>query len=92
MAAIVPMEQFLIRKIVPLPPIMIPGYGPIDLSITNAVLFMFISAGVIAVFLALAARRQVVPGRMQAAAEMLYGMIDGTLTGAIMGERGRAYM
>jgi F-type H+-transporting ATPase subunit a len=29
---------------------------------------------------------------MQALAEMLYGMVDGTLTGGIIGERGRAFL
>ncbi|HEY7901354.1 MAG TPA: F0F1 ATP synthase subunit A, partial [Caulobacteraceae bacterium] len=63
MAAIEPMGQFLVRKVVPVEPVQIPGLGAIDLSITNTVLFMLISAGLIAVFFLVAARRQVVPGR-----------------------------
>ena len=90
MAAIEPMEQFLVTRIVPLPPIRIPGLGAVDLSITNSVLFMLIAAALISAFFLISARRALVPGRMQALAEMLYGMVDGTLTGAIIGERGRA--
>jgi F-type H+-transporting ATPase subunit a len=92
MAAIQPMEQFLVRKVVPIEPVQIPGLGAIDLSITNSVLFMFIAAGLICLFFLAAARRQVVPGRMQAAAEMLYGMVDGVLTGGIIGDRGRPFL
>jgi F-type H+-transporting ATPase subunit a len=91
-AAIEPMEQFLVRKVAPIPPVRIPGLGSIDLSITNSVLFMLIAAGLITLFFLTAARRQVVPGRMQAMAEMLYGMIDGVLTGGIIGDRGRPFL
>jgi F-type H+-transporting ATPase subunit a len=92
MAAIEPMEQFLVRKLVPIEPVRIPGFGALDLSITNSVLFMLIGAGLISLFFLAAARRQVVPGRMQASAEMLYGMIDGVLTGGIIGDRGRPFL
>jgi len=92
MAAIEPMEQFLVRKVVPIEPVQIPGFGALDLSITNSVLFLLIAAGLISLFFLTAARRQVVPGRMQALAEMLYGMVDGTLTGGIIGDRGRPFL
>lgn len=92
MAAIEPMQQFLVRKVVPIEPVQIPGFGALDLSITNSVLFMLISAGLICLFFLTAARRQVVPGRMQAMAEMLYGMVDGVLTGGIIGDRGRPFL
>jgi F-type H+-transporting ATPase subunit a len=92
MAAIEPMEQFLVSRIVPLPPVRIPGLGLIDLSITNSVLFMLIAAALISGFFLISARRALVPGRMQALAEMLYGMVDGALTGGIIGERGRAFL
>ena len=92
MAAIQPMEQFLIRKVVGLPPVNVPGLGQVDLSITNSVMFMFLAAGLITLFFALAARRAVVPGRLQAVAEMLYGMVDGSLTGAIIGDRSRPFL
>jgi len=87
MAAIEPMEQFLVHKVVDLPPIPVPGLGMLDMSITNSVMFMLIAAILISGFFFLAARRQIVPGRMQALAEMLYNMVDGTLTGGIIGDR-----
>jgi len=92
MAAIEPMEQFLIRKVVDLPPVPVPGLGAVDLSITNSVLFMLIAAVLISGFFFASARRQIVPGRMQALAEMLYNMVDGTLTGGIIGDRGRPFL
>ena len=92
MAAIEPMEQFLVKKVVAIEPFQIPGVGAIDLSITNSVLFMIIAAGLISLFFIAAARRQVVPGRMQAGAEMLYGMVDSVLTGGIIGDRGRPFL
>jgi len=92
MAAIEPMEQFMIQKIVNLPAFTVPGIGAVDMSITNSVLFMLITAGLISVFFVTAAKRQLVPGRMQALAEMLYGMVDNTLTGGIIGDRGRPFL
>lgn len=92
MAAIEPMEQFLVTRIVPLPPVRLTGLGVVDLSITNSVLFMLIAAVLISTFFLVSARRALVPGRMQALAEMLFGMVDGALTGGIIGERGRAFL
>jgi F-type H+-transporting ATPase subunit a len=92
MAAIEPMEQFLVRKVVDLPPVPVPGLGPVDLSINNSVLFMLIAAAIVIAFLAAARRRELVPGRLQAAAEGLYNMVDGTLTGGIIGDRGRPFL
>ena len=92
MAAIEPMEQFLVRKIVPIAPVHVPGLGLLDLSITNSVLFMLMAAGLISLFFFIAARRQLVPGRMQAMAELMYGMVDGVLTGGIIGDRGRPFL
>jgi F-type H+-transporting ATPase subunit a len=92
MAGIEPMEQFLVHKVLDVPPFNVPGLGPLDLSITNSVLFMMIAAGLIVLFLALAAKRELVPGRMQAMAEMIYGMVDGVLTGGIIGDRGRPFL
>ena len=92
MAAIDPMEQFLIHKVVPLPPVSAPGIGQLDLSVTNSVLFMLIAAGILSLFFFAAAKRQIVPGRMQALAEMVYGMVDTTMTGGIIGDRGRPFL
>ena len=92
MAAIEPMEQFLVHRIVPIAPIPLPGLGALDLSITNSVLFMLIAAGLICAFFLASTRRAVVPGRMQAAAEMLYGVVDNALTGGIIGDNGRPFL
>jgi F-type H+-transporting ATPase subunit a len=92
MAAMEPMKQFMVRKVVAIEPIPIPGFGQLDLSVTNTVLFMLIAAGLISLFFFAAARRQIVPGRMQAAAEMVYGLVDGIMTGGIIGDRGRPFL
>jgi F-type H+-transporting ATPase subunit a len=92
MAAIEPMEQFLVHKVLPLPPIPLPVLGQLDLSITNAVVFMFISAGLIVFFFLTAARQQLVPGRLQSAAESLYDLVDGGLVGPMIGDNGRPFL
>jgi F-type H+-transporting ATPase subunit a len=92
MAAIEPMNQFMIHKLVPLPVVEVPGLGSIDLSISNSVAFMLVSAGLLAIFFLAAARQKVVPGRMQALAETLYVLVDGSLTGAVIGDRGRPFL
>lgn len=90
MAAIDPLHQFAIEKVVALPPVNLPGVGPIDLSITNSVVAMMICAAVICLFLAFAAKGQVVPGRAQAVGESIYGMVEG-LTSSMIGHEGRKY-
>ena len=92
MAGIQPMEQFLIHHVVEGPKFSAPGIGSVDLSITNSVLFMLIGTVIISAFFMLSARRALVPGRAQALAEMLYGMIDEVLTGGIIGDRGRPFL
>src|ERR1019366_5507028 len=94
MAAIEPMNQFMIEKIQGLPPLIIqvPGLGSLDLSITNSVLYMLIAAMLITVFFLVAARGAVVPGRMQALAETLYDLVDKGLTGPMIGDRGRPFL
>jgi len=62
-----PMEQFEIRPIVPL------HIGDLDISFTNASLWMCIVAAAAALFLtAGASSRRLVPTRMQSIAEMSY--------------------
>jgi F-type H+-transporting ATPase subunit a len=92
MAAIEPMNQFMIHKVVDLPPVQVPGVGSIDLSITNSVLYMLIAATLITVFFLAASRRAVVPGRLQSLAESLYDLIDKGLTGPMIGDRGRPFL
>jgi F-type H+-transporting ATPase subunit a len=91
MAAIEPMNQFMIHKIVALP-VQVPGLGTLDLSITNSVAFMMGAALLISVFFLTAARGQLVPGRMQALAETLYDLVDKGLTGPMIGDRGRPFL
>ncbi|MDR3511110.1 MAG: F0F1 ATP synthase subunit A [Caulobacteraceae bacterium] len=91
MAAIEPMNQFMIHKIVDLPPVHVGGLA-LDLSITNSVLYMLIASGLITIFFLTAARGAIVPGRMQAMAETLYDLVDKGLTGPMIGDRGRPFL
>lgn len=86
-----PMHQFQIQKIVELPTVTVPGLGAIDLSITNSVAAMMSAALLIMGFYALSARRAVVPGRLQAVGEMLYGLVDG-LAESIIGHDGKKFL
>jgi F-type H+-transporting ATPase subunit a len=92
MAEIQPMEQFLIKKLVPIAPFNVPGVGPVDLSITNSVATMMFAAALISLFFIAAARGKVVPGRMQAFGEILYDLADKGLTGPMIGDRGRPFL
>ena len=66
-----PMEQFSVHKIGP--EIKIAG---IDLSFTNASLFMIISASVILLFLSLGTKeKKIIPGRIQLIAEIFYKFV-----------------
>lgn len=86
-----PMHQFVVHKVVDLPPIHVGGMA-IDMSITNSILAMLIGAGLLMVFLLLTARRELVPNRAQAVAEALYGIIDNVLITPIIGPKGRPYI
>jgi F-type H+-transporting ATPase subunit a len=90
MAAIDPLHQFAIEKVVALPPVSIPGLGLLDLSITNSVVAMAIAAVAICLFFAFAAKGQVVPGRLQAVGEQLHGLVEG-LTSSMIGHEGKKY-
>ncbi|HEX7947109.1 MAG TPA: F0F1 ATP synthase subunit A, partial [Phenylobacterium sp.] len=86
--AIDPMHQFLVHKMVDLPPVNIGGFM-LDLSITNSVFTLLVGAVVLMAFLALTAQGRIVPNRAQAAAEMLYGIIDNVLITPIIGHGGK---
>lgn len=86
-----PMHQFVIHKIVDLPPVHIGGLA-IDMSITNSILAMLVGAGLLIMFLMLTARRELVPNRAQAVAEALYGIVDNILITPIIGVKGRPYI
>ena len=89
--AIDPMHQFLIHKIVDLPPVHIGSFA-LDMSITNSVAALLVGALLLMLFLMLTARGEIVPNRAQAAAEALYGIIDTTLVMPIIGPGGRPYI
>ncbi|MBO9706886.1 MAG: F0F1 ATP synthase subunit A [Caulobacter sp.] len=84
------MHQFQIQKIVELPTVNVFGQA-IDLSITNSVAAMLLAAFLIITFYTLAAKRAVVPGRLQTVGEMLYGLVDG-LAESIIGHDGKKYL
>ena len=90
--AIEPMEQFLVHRIMKLGPVHVPGIGDLDLSITNSVAFMLFASALISIFFLVAARREVVPGRLQALAETVYDLVDKGLTGPMIGDRGRPFL
>ncbi len=69
----------------------IPKLGPIDLSITNAVIYMWVSAAIVFLFFYIAAKRsRKEPEKLQTAAEILLNFATGHLTGQ-MGEKGKKY-
>ncbi len=86
-----PIHQFEIVKVYDLPDVTIPGMGVVDLAITNSHIAMTIAFGLVVLLLTLVtAGAKVVPGRMQAAGETLFGLING-LTDSIIGHDGRKY-
>ncbi len=86
-----PMHQFQVQTLLPGPKVAVPGLGTIDLSITNSVAAMMLAALLVITFYSLAARKAVVPGRLQAVGEMLYGLVDG-LAESIIGHDGKKFL
>lgn len=69
----------------------IPKVGPFDFSITNAVIYLWVSAVVVFLLFFIAAKRaKNDPDRLQTFAEILVNFATGHLTGQI-GEKGRKY-
>ena len=91
MAAIDPLHQFLVTKLVELPTFEIAGF-PVDLSITNSVAMMLVAATVLSLVLGLSARGQIVPSRLQAVGEGFYGVVESTLVTPIIGHAGKPYV
>ena len=80
-----PVEQFEIKSIIEL------SAGGYDISFTNSSLFMLLAMVVGGVFLASAmGKREMVPGRMQGAAEMMYEFVADMVRSNV-GNDGRAY-
>jgi len=85
-AVIDPIHQFEIKKITNI------TVGGLDLSFTNASLFMVIALGVISLIMIWGtSARAIVPGRLQSIAEMLYEFIEDTVQGT-MGKSGRKFL
>ena len=82
-----PLEQFEIRRIIPVP----TDGGPLDLSVTNSTLWMAIGLGAAVLFLTAATRKlSLVPGGMQSLAEMVYEFVAKMVRDA-MGNEGRPF-
>ena len=88
---ITPMEQFLVRPVVTIPPLHFGGLT-LDMSITNATIAMGFAALVACGLLLAAGKRELVPGRLQSLGESLFGLVDSTLVGPIIGHAGRPYV
>ena len=85
-----PMHQFQIQKVLDLPTIDVAGV-PIDLSLTNSTVAMFIAAGVmLALFGSASMGAKVIPGRVQVIGESLFGLIDDLAT-SIIGHYGKKF-
>lgn len=88
-----PIHQF---QVTPLPgldfgEVTLPVLGTVHLAFTNSHLAMTIGFALVVGFLMLVTSgAKVVPGRMQAAGETLFNMIDG-ITDSIIGHEGRRY-
>lgn len=71
-----PMGQFVVSPIVELPPITLPFFGAVDVSFTNASLWMVLAVGVATLFMISASSRSaLVPGRLQLLGEMAYSFV-----------------
>ena len=84
-----PLHQFQIQPLSPEVEVTLPFIGQQTIAFTNSHLAMTVAFGMVVLFLTLVtAGAKVVPGRMQAAGETLFGMIDG-LVDSIIGHDGR---
>ncbi len=82
-----PLEQFEIIDLSK-PLFMI---GKLPISFTNSAAFMFAAVGVASIFLiAAGSQKQLVPGRLQGMAEMLYDMVAGMIRDNV-GDAGKKY-
>ena len=84
-----PLHQFQIQPLTPPVEVDLPLIGQQTIAFTNSHLAMTVAFGMVVLFLTLVtAGAKVVPGRMQAAGETLFSMIDG-LVDSIIGHDGR---
>jgi len=86
-----PLHQFQIQKIVDLPDVTLPVVGTVDLAFTNSHLAMTIGFLMVVGFLTLVTNgAKVVPSRLQAVGEGLFGMIN-NMTDSMIGHDGKKY-
>lgn len=86
-----PIHQFQIEKLVDFGVVTLPVLGRTELAFTNSHLAMTIAFVAVVGFLSLVtANMKVVPGRLQAAGEGLFGLID-NLAESIIGHEGRKF-
>lgn len=86
-----PIEQFEVKPLVEFGTVNVPVLGEQVIAITNSHVAMTIAFVGVVGFLTLATSgAKVVPGRMQAAGESLFGMVD-NLANSIIGHEGRKY-
>ncbi|MDZ4362969.1 F0F1 ATP synthase subunit A [Brevundimonas sp.] len=88
-----PIEQFVVKPIPGLEfgEVTVPFLGPQQIAVTNSHVAMTIAFGLVVLFFMLStSNARVVPGRLQATGETLFGMIDG-VTDSIIGHEGRKY-
>jgi F-type H+-transporting ATPase subunit a len=81
-----PMHQFLVEPMFG-PRLVVGGY---DISFTNSALFMFVVLAVLWVFMLGGMKRQLIPGRWQAAVEASIGFIDNMMA-ANIGPEGKKF-
>ena len=86
-----PIHQFQVTPLADFGSVTLPLVGEVSLAFTNSHLAMTIAFGMAVLFLTVATSgAKVVPGRMQAAGETLFGMID-NLAASTIGHESRKY-
>ena len=84
-----PLHQFKIEPLIDFGDVTLPVVGTQHIAFTNSHLAMTIAFGLVVLMLQLfTAKATVVPGRMQAVGETMFGMIDG-IVDSIIGHEGR---
>ncbi len=85
MAQMDPMHQFQIQALVELPTV-----AGVDLSITNSVFAMLLAGALLCLFFLFAAKKAVVPGRLQSVGELLYLLVH-DLADSMIGHEGKKF-
>ena len=81
-----PMAQFEVYPIIPI------HVGGLDLSFTNASLWMVLAVVTASLVLVLGVKRDgIVPGRMQSMVELIYSFIERNTVLSVMGEEGKRF-